>query len=88
MQRPDLHVHGFRRSFRSWAEENQGSWTLNDAEIALGHTIGNSVQETYRDQVERLEPRRKLMEAWAAHCRSPKPIAAKKFDAKVIPLRA
>jgi integrase len=89
MQRPDLDVHGFRKSFRSWAEEND--WPFNDAEIALGHIIGNSVQETYREQVERLEPRREMMEAWAEHCRRIKPLDAKSrpkpLKAKVIPMK-
>jgi integrase len=79
LKRPDLTVHGFRTTFRSWAGEM--GWPFEDSEMALGHTVGNQVQQIYSRQMTRIGPRRKLMEAWAEHCNRTEPL-----DAKVIPI--
>jgi integrase len=80
LKRPDLTVHGFRTTFRSWAKEM--GWPFEDAEMALGHAVGNQVQQIYLRQAMRLNERRKLMEAWAEHCNRTEPL-----DAKVIPMK-
>ena len=56
--------HGFRASFRTWAEDTGVSWEL--AETILGHTIKGKVERAYA-RSDLLERRRPVMEAWAAH---------------------
>jgi integrase len=58
--------HGFRASFRTWAEEN-AHFPHAVIEEAMGHTVGNAVERAYR-RTDVLEQRRALMSAWAAHC--------------------
>lgn len=57
-------VHGFRTSFRTWAQE-QTNFPREVAEAALAHRLGDSVEQAYaRSDV--FEKRRKMMEAWSA----------------------
>jgi len=56
--------HGFRSSFRTWAEEQAKDWTL--AEVSLDHSVGNKVQRSYQ-RSDLLEQRRPLMAEWANH---------------------
>lgn len=56
--------HGFRASFRTWAEENGKRYEV--AEVALGHSIGGRVERAYQ-RSDLLEERRALMDAWARH---------------------
>lgn len=59
--------HGFRATFRTWAEET--THVPNAViEEAMGHIVGSAVERAYR-RTDVLEQRRKLMEAWAAQCR-------------------
>jgi integrase len=64
--RPNISVHGFRSSFRSWA----GGCTAHPrdvCEMALGHAVGSAVERSYqRDAL--LAKRRVLMEDWAEFC--------------------
>jgi len=66
--RPDITVHGFRATFRSWA----GGCTMHPRDVceaALGHAIGSAVEAAYmRDQL--LMKRAALMADWAAFCAS------------------
>jgi integrase len=55
----DVTVHGFRSSFRDWAEERGGV-----PRESLAHEVGNAVERAYR-RSDLLEKRRTLMEAWA-----------------------
>jgi integrase len=59
-------AHGFRATFRTWAEEVA---TVPHAVIeqAMGHKVGGAVERAYR-RTDILEKRRALMEAWAAWC--------------------
>jgi integrase len=59
-------VHGFRSSFRDWAEECTG-YSSHVVEMALAHAISGAVEKAYR-RGDLLEQRRKLMSAWAAYC--------------------
>lgn len=57
-------VHGFRTSFRTWAQERT-NFPREVAETALAHLSGDAVERAYaRSDV--FEKRRKMMEAWAA----------------------
>jgi integrase len=67
--RPDVTVHGFRSTFRTWADE-QTAHPHHVVEQALAHTIGNAVERAYR-RGDLFEKRRLLMEAWASYCSRP-----------------
>ena len=55
-------VHGVRASFRSWCDENGIAYHV--AEKALAHA-GDALEKAYR-RSDMLEPRRKVMDQWAA----------------------
>lgn len=58
-------VHGFRTSFRTWAQERT-NFPREVAEAALAHAVGDAVEQAYaRSDV--FEKRRKMMNAWAAY---------------------
>jgi integrase len=67
--RPDITVHGFRSTFRTWAEERT-SFAAVIAEEALAHAIGSAVQRAYR-RTDLFEQRTRLMQAWAEFCYTP-----------------
>lgn len=58
-------VHGFRTSFRTWAQERT-TVAHEVAEAALAHAVGNSVSQAYA-RSDMFEKRRALMERWAAY---------------------
>ena len=59
----DADVHGFRTSFRTWAQEKT-NFPREVAEAALAHSIKDKAEAAYaRSDV--FEKRRKMMEAWA-----------------------
>jgi integrase len=61
----DADVHGFRTSFRTWAQERT-NFPREVAEAALAHTIRDKAEAAYaRSDV--FEKRRKMMEAWAGY---------------------
>jgi integrase len=62
-------VHGFRSSFRDWCRE-QTSYPREVAEQALAHTVGDQTERAYA-RGDLLEPRRRLMTAWADYCSKP-----------------
>ena len=66
MNRRDITAHGFRSTFRDWAEE-QTDASRAVAEMALAHTIGNSVEAAYR-RGDLFEKRRRLMVQWSRFC--------------------
>lgn len=57
-------VHGFRTSFRTWAQEKT-NFPREVAEMALAHNVGNAVEQAYA-RSDLFDKRRKLMETWAA----------------------
>ena len=59
----EAHVHGFRTSFKTWAQE-QTEFHDEVSEIALAHTIRNKAKAAYA-RSNLLEKRAKLMEDWA-----------------------
>ena len=62
---PGLTVHGFRSSFRTWAEDRTPYH--REAEMALAHTVGSETERAYRRGTA-FDKRRDLMNAWAAYC--------------------
>ena len=71
-------AHGFRATFRTWAEEVTG-FPHAVIEEAMGHQVGNQVERAYR-RTDVLDKRRNLMDAWAANC---EPRAAASAAARV-----
>ena len=71
-------VHGFRSAFRDWAAERT-NFTNEVCEAALAHVITNKAEAAYR-RGDLFDKRRKLMDAWAAYCATPK-------SAKIIAFR-
>ena len=70
--------HGFRSSFRVWAEERTRS-SHEVKEAALAHKVGNKTEAAY-NRSDLFDQRRELMTTWAAFATA-KP-------AKVVPIRA
>ena len=61
----DVDVHGFRTSFRTWAQE-QTDFPREVVEKALAHTIRNKVEAAYA-RSDLFEKRHELMNAWASY---------------------
>jgi integrase len=59
-------VHGFRSSFRDWADEQTG-YPDHVVEKALAHAISDKVEAAYRRSAL-LQKRRELMDDWARYC--------------------
>ena len=57
--------HGFRSSFRDWAEERSGA-SHAVIEMSLAHTVGNAVEQAYL-RTDLLDLRRGLLEAWGTY---------------------
>jgi integrase len=57
--RPDITVHGFRSTFRVWAEERT-AFPAIVPELALAHAVGSAVERTTL-----YDHRVRLMQAWA-----------------------
>jgi integrase len=71
--------HGFRSSFKDWATE-QTEFAEEIAEACLAHFPNDKTVAAYQ-RGDRLEQRRRLMEAWGRYCGGAGP-------AEVVPLRA
>ena len=56
-------VHGFRSSFRNWAQEQTGA-SHAAMELALAHAVGSAVEQAYM-RSDLLDQRRELMQQWA-----------------------
>ncbi len=66
----DADIHGFRTSFRTWAQEKT-NYPREVAEAALAHSIKDKAEAAYaRSDV--FEKRRKMMDAWASYIASGK----------------
>jgi len=64
MGKTDIAAHGFRSSFRDWAEEKTNT-RASVIETALAHTVENKVEAAYL-RTTLFERRRRLMDSWAA----------------------
>jgi integrase len=58
-----IDIHGFRTSFRTWAQERT-TFPREVAEAALAHMAGDAVEQAYA-RSDLFEKRGKMMEAWA-----------------------
>jgi integrase len=58
--------HGFRASFKTWAEEI-ATFPHAIVELAMGHQVGGEVERAYM-RGDLLVKRRELMNAWADYC--------------------
>ena len=67
-QKRPVVVHGFRATFRTWAEE-QAKLPAAVIEDAMGHAVGSRVERAYR-RTDMLKARRDLMTAWAGLVRA------------------
>jgi len=56
-------VHGFRSTFRDWAEERT-AYPHEVKEAALAHAVRNRTEAAYR-RTDLFEKRRALMQDWA-----------------------
>ena len=59
-------VHGFRSTFRDWAEEMTTGFSREVKEAALAHAVKDAVERAYR-RGDLFEMRRPLMAEWAAY---------------------
>jgi integrase len=59
-------LHGFRSSFKDWAEESTG-FPSKVIEAALSHVTGSETERAYQ-RGDLLDKRRALMEAWGHYC--------------------
>lgn len=62
MKHPDLTLHGFRTTFRTWMQDAGTEWEV--AETILAHKVGNTVSQAYARE-DYLERRRPVMQAYA-----------------------
>jgi integrase len=67
----DCTIHGFRSSLRNWLWEVQAA-PSDISEACLAHTV-KGVEGDYRTGPA-LERRRRLMDAWSAHCAGSPPV--------------
>lgn len=58
-------IHGFRASFRTWAQE-QTNFPREVCEMALAHKVGDDTEKAYA-RSDMFEKRRRLMDAWASY---------------------
>ena len=65
----DAHVHGFRTSFRTWAQEKT-DFPREVAEAALAHKVGDAVEQAYA-RSDLFEKRRMMMGNWASYLAEP-----------------
>jgi integrase len=61
----DADVHGFRTSFKTWAQERT-DFANEVSEIALAHTIQNKAEAAYA-RSDLIEKRNQMMEQWAEY---------------------
>ena len=59
----EVHAHGFRTSFRTWAQEKT-NYPREIAEAALAHSLTDKAEAAYA-RSDLLEKRAEMMEAWA-----------------------
>jgi integrase len=78
MNRADITVHGFRSTFRDWAEEKT-NFPNSVIEAALAHTVKNKVEAAYL-RTKLFGKRVQLAEVWAQFAIAP--------AAKVVSIRA
>jgi integrase len=71
MDRNGYTVHGFRSSYRDWCAE-QTNYPRELAEAALAHVLKDDTEAAYQ-RGDKLQKRRKLMDAWGRYVATPQP---------------
>ena len=66
LEQPDVTVHGFRTSFRSWGQ-NESSHSRECLEYCLHHIEGGEAELAYK-RGDMLDKRRAAMKDWEAFC--------------------
>lgn len=66
----DAHVHGFRTSFKTWAQE-QTSFANEISEAALAHVLKDKAEAAYA-RSDLFEKRQVIASAWAAYIKTQK----------------
>ena len=61
----EAHVHGFRTSFKTWAQQKT-DFPDEVSEMALAYTLRNKAKAAYAGS-NLLEKRAELMESWAGY---------------------
>jgi integrase len=74
----EVTVHGFRSAFRDWCGD-EGDVPRELAEASLAHLVKNATERAYRRKTA-IERRRKVMQAWAHYCLTPRSDAAAVVD--------
>ena len=69
MQRTDITVHGFRATFRTWADEEM-NFSNQAVEFCLAHVPGDEAEKAYRRR-SMFGKRQQIMETWAAFATKP-----------------
>jgi integrase len=69
MGRTAITVHGFRATFRTWADEEM-NFSNQAVEFCLAHVPGDEAEKAYRRR-SMLKKREQIMAAWAAFCTKP-----------------
>jgi integrase len=69
MRSDDVTVHGFRSTFRDWAEERT-NYPEFVREMSLAHAVGDAVKKAYR-RTDVFEKRTRLMKQWADYLAKP-----------------
>jgi integrase len=62
----DITVHGFRSTFKDWADECTNT-PIHVTQMALAHAIGDKTEAAYR-RGDLAKKRKVLMDTWAAFC--------------------
>ena len=63
-------VHGFRASFRTWADERT-AYDHHTKETALAHVTHQRKVEQAYNRSDAFDRRRRLMDEWARYCATP-----------------
>lgn len=74
----DVHVHGFRTSFKTWAQEQTNS-PRDISEAALAHVVKDKAEAAYA-RSDYFEKRKVLMQRWASYLSND--------EAEILPLRS
>lgn len=79
---PGVTVHGFRATFKTWAEE-ETEHTNSVIEAALAHLVGDRVEQSYMRGTW-LQKRRALMADWERFCASKPMTSVVAFEGKAM----
>ena len=81
MKRTDITVHGFRATFRTWADEEM-NFSNQAVEFCLAHVPGGDEAEKAYRRGSMLAKRRQIMEAWASFAAKPPAAKVVSIDGK------